>query len=84
MAIYPPRPAPFTCAICQKARPLQWQDPTRTDYPPVCITCEQSAWRSGPYNIKPDIRLGKQIVALAEAIVAEATHQTYGGHYGRA
>ncbi|MBT0779588.1 hypothetical protein [Paracoccus sp. pheM1] len=77
MPIYPPRPDPFECAICGKARPLQWLDPTQTDYPPLCWACEQHGWRLGPITRKPDMRLAKQIAALSEALAEEASRKIY-------
>lgn len=77
MPIYPPRPDPFECAICGKARPLQWQDPTQTDYPPVCWACEQYGWRQGPITRQPDMRLAKQIAALASALADDANRRIY-------
>lgn len=77
MPIYPPRPDPFECAICGKQRPLRWQDPAQTDYPPICWACEQYGWRCGPITRNPDMRIAKQIGALAEVIADEANRKIY-------
>lgn len=85
MPIYPPRPDPFECTICGKQRPLQWQDPTETDYPPICWSCEQHGYRMGPITRNPDMRIAKQIAALAEAIAGESNQQIWRAqHHGRA
>lgn len=84
MPIYPPRPAPFDCAICGKARPLRWQDPSQTDYPPICWVCEQSGYRTGPITRNPDQRIAKQIAALAEVITNESYQQIWRQSDGRA
>lgn len=77
MPICPPRSDPFECAICGKARPLQWQDPTQMDYPPVCWACEQYGWRLGPITRNPDMRLAKQVAALSGALAEEASRKIY-------
>lgn len=85
MAIYPPRPQPFECVICGAARPVQWTERSRMDYPPLCFPCEQyQPYRQGPININPDRRIAKQIAVLAQEIADEAHRQSHGGNYGRA
>lgn len=84
MPIYPPRPAPFDCAICGETRPRQWASPDQMDQPPLCWSCEQYGWRQGTVTRNPDRRLLKQILALAEAIASEANIQIYRPLHGRA
>ena len=84
MPIYPPKADPFDCAICGKARPLQWQDPMQTDYPPICWACEQYGYRTGPITRNPDQRIAKQIAALAEVIADESYQQIWRQTHGRA
>ncbi|VDC28262.1 hypothetical protein [Pseudogemmobacter humi] len=86
MAIYPPRPAPFTCAICLQERPPPWQSRDHMDIPPICWSCEQDqTLRTGSYYVRnPDQRLAKQIGALAEMLQIEAyrASQNMGPLYG--
>lgn len=79
MPIYPPRPDPFDCVICGRTKPLRWTSPDQMDFPPVCWSCEQFSYRTGPVNRKPDVRIAKQIAALAEAITHESNLQGWKG-----
>lgn len=86
MAIYPPAPEPFDCAICYRARPLRWPSPHMQDMPPLCWSCEQE-WGVGAYgDCNPDRRVIKQISALAEALRVDAYRISIGEGpiYGRA
>ncbi|MAU46141.1 MAG: hypothetical protein CMP09_15250 [Yangia sp.] len=72
MAIYPERPAPFTCAICGRARPIAWRSPQFQDRPPICINCERE-FGTGTYgDANPDRRTIQQISAVTEALRIEA------------
>lgn len=72
MAIYPPEPAPYHCAICTRSAPARWQSPQMRDIPPVCWRCEQD-FGTGPYgDCNPDRRTIKQISALATALAIDA------------
>lgn len=73
MAIFPNRPAPFTCAICNKeAKADRWRYAALYDYPPVCWNCEQE-FGTGQYaDLNPDRRLIKQISALSHALKIDA------------
>jgi len=78
MAIYPPTPDPFNCAICGKNCPRRWQAPAHHDSPPLCRICEQE-WGVGQYgDINPDRRIAKQISALANALAVEAHRSSLG------
>ena len=75
MPIYPPRPAPFICAICCKDRPLdRWQWAGDYPIPPVCRSCAQT-WGTGiggQGDRNRDRRTIRLVSALAEALRCEA------------
>ena len=83
MPIYRDIPEPFECVICEGQFPRKWTDPAHRDIPPVCWSCEQMHG-TGPYGQrKPDVRVAKQISALAGWIQHEAyraLHPEWWGH----
>lgn len=88
MTVFPQRPESFDCAIChrhidmtERFRFSAWRYPI----PPLCLNCEEE-WGAGPHNLKRDVRINRQIFALAEAITVEAHRAELGigALYGRA
>lgn len=72
MTIHLPRADPFHCAICGLEGPPRWDNLNRTTIAPLCFVCE-NVWSRGNYaSGNTDMRLARQISALAEAISASA------------
>jgi hypothetical protein len=77
MTIYPPRAAPFDCAICGKRSPSKWQNLSRMAVRPVCYSCERDWGGGSGLPAQMDDRLTRQINALASAIHWTAISQQH-------
>lgn len=77
MAIYPPRAAPFHCAICDRLGPPQWDSGQRATVAPLCYRCERDYGGNGGMAAAMDDRLCRQINALAQAISGLAYREMY-------
>lgn len=81
MALCPPRPAPFICAICGKDAISDGFVPAaRYPIPPLCRVCEQGGnWSKGygygyryAHEVNPDRRILSQLRVLSDQLHDEA------------
>lgn len=77
MTVYPPRAAPFDCAICGKTAPGIWDNPARMTVAPLCYRCERDWGGGSTLPAQMDERLNRQINALASAIHWTAISQQH-------